>query len=71
MVETLMVAFYLLGGWMFICWTVDNSPPKNIYLCWSIPLWPLPALLLLIFIIKCALEKHYEKLRNPQRDGDR
>ena len=71
MVETLMVAFYLLGGWMFICWTVDNPPPKSIYLCWSIPLWPLPALLLLIFIIKRALEKHYEKLRNPQRNDDR
>lgn len=71
MAETLMVVFYLLGGWMFVLWSNDNPPPKSIYLCWAIPLWPLIALFLLIYIIEHAFEKHYEKLRNSSRSDDR
>lgn len=64
MAEFLSSTFYLLGGWMYLLWSVDNPPPKLWYLNITIPLWPLPAVLLLVVIAKRIVMEAYEKFRN-------
>ena len=64
MAEFLSITFYLLGGWMYLLWTVDNPPPKYWYLNITVPLWPLPAVLLLTVIAKRIVMEAYEKFRN-------